>query len=126
MVNPTPRRDYPWGDMPFDRPYIRVNYQGDGDGYRWLAPVDAFDGLGDSPYRCVQLAGNVWEWCRDEYSSGPGKTSEPPAWRICRGGSWGDPVTFLRCGYRQALPSQSFHNDLGFRCVLPIVKISDK
>ena len=124
IANPTPRRDYPWGDMPFDQPYIRTNSKGGDDGYRWLAPVDAFDGLGDSPYRCVQMAGNVWEWCLDLYPSE--KTPDHPAARICRGGSWGDDVAFLRCGYRQALPPENFHNDLGFRCVLTIATTSDK
>jgi formylglycine-generating enzyme required for sulfatase activity len=49
--NPLPRRAYPWGDEFPEHELFHCNYNsssyGD-DGYHWLAPIIAFEGIGDS------------------------------------------------------------------------------
>ena len=66
-------KKFPWGDSEPDRPDIDGNYitsqyvgiNGSADGYRYTAPVGSFPPNG---YGLYDLAGNVREWCLDEYS----------------------------------------------------------
>ena len=66
-------RSWPWGGE-FDA--ARVN--GDGKG---TAPVTAHPG-GRSPFGCLDMAGNVWEWTESERSDGHTRFA------IIRGGSY--------------------------------------
>ncbi len=101
------------------------------DGHRDTAPVGSFRG-GVSPYGCLDMVGNVWEWCADwygkgYYGTGPDKNPTGPATgdsRVARGGSF---FSLDRYAYRVSR-RMSFQtgrggnfccNDLGFRCVLP-------
>ena len=49
-------RAYPWGCWELDR----CNTYEAGIGA--TTPVGAYSPVGDSPYGCVDMAGNVWEW----------------------------------------------------------------
>ncbi len=61
------QRPYPWGHQKdITR---RANFQGNGDGYLFWAPVDAFP-EGVSPYGLYNLAGNVAEWIEREMVAG--------------------------------------------------------
>ncbi|WP_319586128.1 SUMF1/EgtB/PvdO family nonheme iron enzyme [uncultured Desulfobulbus sp.] len=81
---------------------------------------------GASPYGCMDMAGNAWEYCSDWYSAdyyakspfrnptGPKKGIE----HSLRGGSWWDNmVNNERCSRRaRILPASSDYHS-GFRCV---------
>jgi formylglycine-generating enzyme required for sulfatase activity len=73
--------------------------------------VGQFSPQGDSPYRCVDMSGNVWEWVDSWYD---GKNDH----RVMRGGSWfndlGDARTIIR-----PLESLNYRGgDAGWRVVV--------
>jgi len=97
----TDGRQFPWGNK-FDPAKLRTNTQS-------TAPVGSFP-LGASPYGCLDMAGNVYQWCLDFYSPSydglPDRNpTGPPIGRghILRGGDWGDDnrISF-RSAYRYA------------------------
>ncbi len=64
-------------------------------------PVRLFEGKGDSPFKVVDMIGNVWEWCRTDFETGAQDIHKSATERVWRGGShWLDLISELRCGYR--------------------------
>jgi formylglycine-generating enzyme len=120
----TDARRYPWRG-PWDAERCNTRRQG-------TSPIGAYAGLGDSPYGCRDMAGNVAEWCEDWYDAnwyrakersaqdptGPTQGTSP----VVRGGSWNNSPAIARAALRfRSLPH--FQLDcLGFRlvCVGPI------
>jgi iron(II)-dependent oxidoreductase len=84
---------YPWGDEP---PVAGVHANVDQRAYG-TAPADAFP-QGASPYGCIGMVGDVWEWTSSVFDGYPGfrpypyrEYSEPffaDGYRVLRGGSW--------------------------------------
>ena len=115
VKNKNEKRIYPWGNQEPNQPFFRANFQDwhkkVPNKYRWLVPVSYFEGLGDSPYGCSNMSGNVREWCLD---------LDTTSKRVCRGGSWGSLKDTLSCSYRYSLPSQATRNDVGFRCIVEV------
>ncbi len=65
------------------------------------------------------MLGNVWEWCRDEWTDDGGATSEraeASAHRVVRGGSWCDDARSVRAAHRYACEPGYRAGNLGFRC----------
>ena len=67
---------------------------------------------GASPYGCLDMAGNVWEWCVDWFDS----TQKA---RVLRGGSFYLNASYVRCAFRSGRNPDARHFNGGFRVVLP-------
>lgn len=76
---------------------------------------------GASPYGCLDMAGNVWEWCvtkwRGSYRGEPDDSPEGREDRVLRSGSWYDNAQYVRCVCRSR-PGPYWLCSLhwGFRC----------
>jgi formylglycine-generating enzyme required for sulfatase activity len=105
---------YPWGkaSRPSEghrgarvQPPMRAgNYTSGTDGYKFTAPVGAFD---PNPLGIFDLGGNVWEWCFDFADDGRR--------HVLRGGSWFSGA--VSSATRDFTLPDGEIGDFGFRCV---------
>jgi formylglycine-generating enzyme required for sulfatase activity len=128
-------RAYPWGDA-FDATRCNVAESGFGG----TTPVGIF-ASGASPFGCMDMAGNMWEWTRSligrwdqndkeerikdvfgyPYQPTDGRESflAGDEWlRVLRGGSFLNDQDLARCAYRFSNPPDSRNNGIGFRVVV--------
>jgi hypothetical protein len=64
------------------------------------------------------LAGNVWEWCLNEFDD-PGRTGTAgSARRVVRGGSWDGSSDYCRASFRSRNSPVDRYDSLGFRLVV--------
>lgn len=103
-VRGTDGRKYPWGDE-FDSSLCNTDKSGIGT----TTAVGKYSPAGDSPYGCVDMAGNVWEWCADWYD-------EDENYKVLRGGSWQYGPNFARCATRDWDRPDNASYFIGFRC----------
>jgi formylglycine-generating enzyme required for sulfatase activity len=126
-------KKYPWGD---NITHNEANYYGTGgkdDKWSGTSPVGSFAPNG---YGLYDMAGNVWEWCADEYDSGyyskslknnpkgPGiaitlgnnNFTNVYTMRVIRGGAWRYSPSYLRCACRLGYVPTLTYYYLGFRC----------
>ncbi|MGW1547051.1 formylglycine-generating enzyme family protein [Streptomyces sp. NPDC002346] len=127
------QRRYPWGDELDPDGTFRCNiWRGRfpsrntaADGYRGTCPVDAFEPNGHGLYN---MAGNVWEWCSDWWSTGHGTAAplvdpQGPATgasKAMRGGSHMCHASYCnryRVAARTANAVDASGGNTGFRCV---------
>jgi len=126
-------KKYPWGDTISRK---NANYYGKGGRDKWdkTSPAGSFPA---NSYGLYDMAGNVWEWCADEYDSdyyskssksnptGPGTPvsfvgggfTSVTTRRVFRGGSWGIINNTVRCANRDGFSPTFTLNNVGFRCV---------
>lgn len=138
-------RIYPWGNIEPDSKHLFCNYGGENpgeDGYEYTAPVSAF-ASGRSPFGVYNMAGNVWEWCKDNYDSTAYSvvefatnedmkaselerefTNPKGAYladmKVIRGGSFTSDIRDCRTTSRKAVKPDVHSYNIGFRCVLRI------
>jgi len=97
--------------------------------------VGKYSPAGDSPFGCVDMVGNVWEWtsttigCLEPwpahyvYPYDPNDGREDlslPTRRVGRGGSWVNDRRNSRCAFRFADPPSERYSNQGFRVALRI------
>jgi serine/threonine protein kinase len=115
-------RLHPWGNQAPALPLANIDYF-----IYNTTPVGAFSTLGDSPFGCVDMAGNVQEWTQDGYepdfyahseARDPLNQDLAAVLKVIRGGSWKKEARLARCAARACQKPDSTANDLGFRCAL--------
>jgi iron(II)-dependent oxidoreductase len=95
--------------------------------------VGRYSPQGDSPYRCADMAGNVWEWARSlwgrdwekpdfTYPYDPGDGREDleagrDVRRVLRGSAFPNDARNVRCAYRYWYLPLARGYSIGFRLV---------
>ena len=100
----TDARIWPWGNEPPTAEYCNFN-----NNVGNTTPVGQYSPKGDSPYGCVDIAGNVWEWVGSWYLE-----DARLAWR---GGAWKEVDQYTRAACRYINQTHYRHDDVGFRAV---------
>ncbi|NIA16695.1 MAG: SUMF1/EgtB/PvdO family nonheme iron enzyme [Nitrospiraceae bacterium] len=114
----TDKREYPWG-MNFipDRCNSAESLTGD------VVRVGSLR-LGVSPYGCMDMAGNVYEWTSDWYQAYPGNPDITKDYgqifRVLRGGSYLSDRFKVRCARRHFDRMDAANIDYGLRCAKDI------
>ena len=83
---------------------------------------------GASPYGCLDMVGNVGQWCKDWYKENyyakspdhnpAGPDSSDWNTRVVRGGGWARLPGACRCAWRGVWNPKIRNDDVGFRCVI--------
>ncbi len=119
----TDGREYPWeGD--FRSGFANINETWGNVGPCNLgrtSPVGLYPD-GQAPSGALDMAGNVWEWCRNEYDAPERIADAGEGSRVVRGGSWFNDSDDCRAAYRYWLTPNDRDYVLGFRvcCAPPI------
>jgi formylglycine-generating enzyme required for sulfatase activity len=128
----SPTRDYHpcWGVSPY--PYTSPMGFFDGSlrykvDFNWPgSPTSYQTANGANSYGLHDMAGNVWEWCNDWYSStyydsSPYNNPHGPTsgtGRVVRGGSWAHSADFCRVAYRYNFSPGIRYHYVGLRLAL--------
>ena len=118
-------RAFPWGDQSPDCTLANYSYYYSNYCVGDTSQVSNYP-LGASQYGALNMAGNVYEWVNDWYSSNyysvsppsnpPGPTSGTE--RVARGGYWYSYDNFLRVSVRSLFDPVGYSNIIGFRCAV--------
>lgn len=123
--NPDPKRPFPWGDA---QPTNHANYREAGDKVFDESPnMGRCFPMGQSPYGCRDMSGNVWEWTRSilrpyPYDAKDGREREDIQLfhtLACRGGAFWSTVENIRTVSRIGRSPNTRSDSIGFRiCVM--------
>jgi len=105
-----PGKIYPNGDI-MNRADANFSGTGGVDRWKWTAPVGSFNPNG---YNLYDMAGNVWEWCRD---TRPGENGAGGSKRLVHGGSFLSQAERAVIDFRHFLAPERAHTSIGFRLV---------
>jgi formylglycine-generating enzyme required for sulfatase activity len=95
------------------------------DGWAIHAPVFAYR---PNPFGLYGIHGNVWEWCRDWFTTYGGAVREGDGeretderrYKVCRGGSFRNEASYARSSCRDNTVPETRFNQLGLRPARPI------
>ena len=110
-------RKYPWGNEQPDVDLCNFN-----NNIEDTSLVGFYSPAGNSPFGCVDMAGNVWEcttslFKKYPYRKNDGREDESIySARVLRGGSWNEDDDAVCSYYRGYLEQDLVDVDLGFRC----------
>ncbi len=96
-------REYPWGEQEPTSELCNFNKHEDR-----TTPVGKYSPQGDSPFGCLDMSGNIWEWTASQEGDGG---------RVLRGGGWSHPAEYVRLVLRSIHDSKERYDTDGFRCV---------
>ncbi len=123
----TDGRRFPWGNEAPDA--SRCNRFSE-RAVALTTAVGSYSPVGDSPYGCADMAGNVWEWVNDwydeeYYARSPSSNPAGPdggKYRVWRGGSFlYNPPGYVRTANRSGNRPNTHIGWVGFRvCVSPL------
>lgn len=115
-------RAYPWGSD-YEQGMANIVETYDDGGRHYLARTSAVGiyPLGAAPNGVLDLAGDVWEWCMNEFSQPERVEAGGGESRVVRGASWRDFPASARADLRYGLHPDSRDVGFGFRvlCVAP-------
>jgi iron(II)-dependent oxidoreductase len=116
------KRRFSWGDRS-PRPAL-CNFN---NSFWGTTPVAAFP-EGASPFGCLDMTGNVWEWMATPFDGFPGFKAFPypeysEVWfdgdhRVLKGGSWATRAPLLRTSFRNFFRRQFRIAFAGIRCAV--------
>jgi formylglycine-generating enzyme len=101
----TDGRLWPWGNEPPTDRHCNFNMN-----VKDTTPVGRYSPLGDSPFGCADMVGNVWEWTASWFDT-------QQKWRVVRGGSWGLYRNDAHAAYRGVGHPNYRFSYVGFRVV---------
>jgi sulfatase modifying factor 1 len=108
----TDGRLWPWGDeFDFGKSNVRVWGK---EKFADTTPVNGYP-AGKSPYGCLDMAGNVFEWTSD---LDPEQLKKGNKVAVLKGGSWKSFDSYARCAFRQHAEASGFGPHIGFRCAI--------
>jgi len=109
--------DYPWGPE-YLPGYANIDEVGSGAGPYYLRETSAVGMYpqGKSPFGVLDMSGNVWEWCLNEYNTRENTSLNGTNVRVLRGGSWNNQTNNLRAAYRSRNTPDDTLNNHGFGC----------
>jgi len=99
--------EYPWGNHAPSGELCNFNHHEHG-----TTPVGKYSPQGDSPYGCMDMAGNIWEWTASDDESGG---------KVLRGGGWSHPGEYLRLALRPVHAADERYDTDGFRCAVGVL-----
>lgn len=118
---------WPWGEA-----WAPEHSNGDETGFNDICTVGLFP-EGTSPFGCLDMAGQAWEWCTTLWGEDPSKPTYRYPWtddgrealdgdsairRVLRGGCFSSPGAKANGVYRGSLEPAGFWRGNGFRIVV--------